>query len=924
MPDKPFSSKEIEDVELIDVNGDCSSSDEESPVQNSKEFQALGSLTLPPQYQIVGKLGEGGMGSVFLGRNQLIDRPVAIKVFTADSVRGETMMRRFQQEGRAASKLSHPNLAQLYEFGVSEEGLPYMIMEYVEGENLSEYIEKHGVLSVEQSIAVARQMCDGLEHAHERGVIHRDIKPTNIMIVRSGDTITAKLVDFGIAKVLETDEKGAQQLTREGDVFGSPLYMSPEQASGKVIDKRSDIYSLACVLYEALAGRAPMMGATVLETLGKKLTEEPESIRATAKRTDVPLGVDVAILRGLAQSASDRPQSMKEFWAEIERGFEGKSVRAKRKAKSSSRSMFVGGVLVVALAGFAAVFMLKPEVAPKAGTEQASNPMLATMKSANKDFVAHRDAWRFLSAKARQEITDKSYGKAKEFAQKSLNEARAFEPLGECELISLKLLFQAAQKSGELDLAKDAETSLKFVMHQWRCDGFADPEEAIEILQSSSSTPEAKAKTVNEQLELRRELYLTGYNASSIPAQFLDIARKTPKGSFENVRFLINSAAVAQASGNNPEAKKLLFEARASIESNQHPKLRSNWFVQAFESGVISQQALEKEISAVAPGSVDEFTLRRSLAEFLKHGNVEQALKQFQRVQEIAAALFGAQHLTVAQSLFDQGYCHIEMQSADAAAETDSKALDICKQIAPISRWTVLSLCGLGKSAWEMREPKRAVEYYLQAAAVAVHTLHPKTAELADVYLDTAESLWSYDKHDVRISEFSKKAEKIFRDLDTKDQRLAGALNLIGNMASMNNKFDEAERAYKEALAIRKQGLNAGDRRWDLAYENLSVLYRKFKHFEELRDITLEKIAIEEKALGPTHREIACDKYFLGDAYAGLKQTENAKAAYEQAMSITKIGDGLESYAKFLKSIGDTDKAKKLIEEAKTLKGPGL
>lgn len=924
-----MSSKEREAEELKLRVSPSSESEDNGEVAQSESVgesrdQQKTPLTLPPQYKILAKLGEGGMGSVYLGRNQLIDRLVAIKVFTADSIRGETMMRRFQQEGRAASKLNHLNLAQLYEFGVSEEGLPYMVMEYVEGQTLSDYIEEHGVLSVEAMLTIAKQMCDGLEHAHERGVIHRDIKPTNIMIVNREGNLTAKLVDFGIAKVLESDEKGAQQITREGDVFGSPLYMSPEQASGRSIDKRSDIYSLACVLYEALTGHAPLMGATVLETLGKKLADDVESIVSVSKRKDVPPGIDKTILRGLSRHLEERHQTMREFWTDLERGAEGKRVKqVSKKPKAVPRKLLVLLCVIFAVLGAVVAISLNSHRNSEPLTASKVNPPLAKMKSNGKNWREHTSHWYYEFKAAQESFKGGSYTKAKDAAEKALQAAESFDAIGVHAMKSLKLLSRIEDKLGNLDAEKRAEKQLANIMHQLRCDRLGDPLTNEELILSRSSSMEKLAKAINDQVELTNATFEEDDEYSEFLPGILQVNEKLPKDSVEYVRGLINAAVSLAWEGRTQEAKTSLRTVEPLLKQKRFQHLRAKWLVAAMGSKLISTRAIEEELPKVA-NTADEYTLQIALGDAYTHNDADVANQHYERAGEIANKLYGPKHKAFADTILQQAQCQLDLRNPSKAAELYNRALEIYKDIAPVSRWTAICLSGLGKAAWDQNDRKTSVDYYLQSLDIQTQVQQPTSSELAQTCVDTAEALWSFDNHDPRIIQFAQQAEDIYRKNYPGNSRFADALNLVGNVAMANGNYKESERAYKEALIICKASYKPGDRRWDLAYENLSICYRKFKHFDKLRDITLEKMAIEQKVLGPTHREIACDYYFLGDAYRGLKQYEKATEAYENGMKITKIAAGLESYAKMLRELGQKDKANELEQEAGTLKGPGL
>ena len=215
-------------------------------------------------YRITAKLGAGGMGEVFLAEDTRLQRKAAIKFLPAEMAADPERRQRFLNEARAASALNHPHVCVVYDVGETDDGLPFIAMEFVEGQSLHALV-KQGPLEISRVVEIAVQVADALDAAHSRGIVHRDIKPANISLNERGQV---KVLDFGLAKRLPTgtdrpDVTQDYQLTREGQVVGSPSYMSPEQALGKDLDHRSDLFSVGVVLYELATGKRPFTGATL-------------------------------------------------------------------------------------------------------------------------------------------------------------------------------------------------------------------------------------------------------------------------------------------------------------------------------------------------------------------------------------------------------------------------------------------------------------------------------------------------------------------------------------------------------------------------------------------------------------------------------------------------------------------------------------
>lgn len=254
------------------------------------------------------------MSSVYKAQNLVLNRTVAIKILSGNRNLNEQSLMRFQQEARAASQLDHPGIVKVHDFSVSTDQTPYMVMDYFDGNSISELISTDGPMDSYRAIDLILQACDALEHAHQKGVVHRDLKPSNIMVTRQKDgTELAKIVDFGVAKFLEEEHASAPHLTRTGEVFGSPLYMSPEQCLGKKVDARSDIYSLACVLYEELTGGPPFRSNNLLATMQMHIADPPPEL--TKERSDLPNGARLSsiLLTALAKTPEQRFQSMRDF-----------------------------------------------------------------------------------------------------------------------------------------------------------------------------------------------------------------------------------------------------------------------------------------------------------------------------------------------------------------------------------------------------------------------------------------------------------------------------------------------------------------------------------------------------------------------------------------------------------------------------------
>jgi eukaryotic-like serine/threonine-protein kinase len=262
--------------------------------------------TIDSRYHIDAKLGAGGMGAVYRATRLLIGDVAAVKILHSEQVENPEMMERFRREAQAAARLKHPNAVAIYDFGVSGEGLVYLVMELVEGENLRAFVRRRGPLNSQTAGEIISQACAALDEAHRFNIVHRDIKPDNIVVTTTPTGLRVKVLDFGIAK-LQDLTVDADHLTQPGAMMGTPHYMSPEQCLGEEIDGRSDIYSLGIVLYEMLTGTVPFNSLTPTAIVVQQVTKAPPSLR-TINNTVTP-AVEAVVLRALEKQPQARPQT---------------------------------------------------------------------------------------------------------------------------------------------------------------------------------------------------------------------------------------------------------------------------------------------------------------------------------------------------------------------------------------------------------------------------------------------------------------------------------------------------------------------------------------------------------------------------------------------------------------------------------------
>ncbi len=285
-------------------------------------------------YEFLEFIGSGGMGVIYKARHPVLKRLVAVKMLHSHLM-NEMIVKRFQHEAQAVSSLSHANIIAVHDFGLSEHGQPYMVMDFIDGKPLSEVL-KQGPMGLVPVINIAIQIAEGLQHAHEHGVLHRDLKPSNIMVTDADcDFPEAKIVDFGIAKIMETN---STRVTQTGELIGTPQYMSPEQCRGGELDARSDVYALGCVMFEAITGKPPFSGESMVSVIVDQISKPARSLGEVRPDIQFPLELEDLIAKTLTKEPVDRFQSMNAF---LQEAIEVQKIVAQREKRKKTMWRFL-------------------------------------------------------------------------------------------------------------------------------------------------------------------------------------------------------------------------------------------------------------------------------------------------------------------------------------------------------------------------------------------------------------------------------------------------------------------------------------------------------------------------------------------------------------------------------------------------------
>ena len=366
-----------------------------TPLRPRGSHDPLIGQVIADRYQVLQILGEGGMGRVYLAEHVRMGRKSAVKVMSPNLALSAEAISRFNREASNASRINHPNVAQIYDFGETSDGMLYLAMEFVEGETLRQLIERDGPMPAPRAADITKQVASALAAAHHLGIVHRDLKPDNIMIARHHDgTDWVKVVDFGIAKTVQgSGESGAgsQTVTTAGVSLGTPEYMSPEQLAGERLDSRTDLYSLGLVFFNMLTGDLPYPRVTSKDTLVRRLTSKPRQLADVAPDGNWPTRLQAALDRALAQEPGERYSTVVDFGRDV--------VAASAELRDSDRTVRIASVRPMRLSEPtqrvvpptpASIRRLQPRAKPNRAALGAAAVVIIAVAAAGGAYVATR------------------------------------------------------------------------------------------------------------------------------------------------------------------------------------------------------------------------------------------------------------------------------------------------------------------------------------------------------------------------------------------------------------------------------------------------------------------------------------------------------------------------------------------------------
>jgi serine/threonine protein kinase len=542
------------------------------------------------KYKISKLLGEGGMGQVFLADQENLRRKVVLKILKPSLCTNQIQVQRFQREAELASQLNHPHTITVYDFGV-EQGIPYIAMEFLEGECLSDALEKGRVFNSEEILEMMKQICSSLAQAHEKGMIHRDLKPENIFLLNKGNRIFVKVLDFGIAKVMESQHSGHQKLTQGDMIFGTPHYMSPEQIKGEELDQRSDVYALGVMLYQIITTQLPFQSDSVIEILTKHITNEVPNLdlsRYQQEEKQKLQSLDSFITKAMAKNRNERIPTVTAFAEQLSQSLErqiGFRNPSLIELQPINKAGFPFGktlvaLLVLLIAGYVALPYLPPQIQDPVNEQLAKihpslphSPIPALLPPNGEEEKAEEKAEEKTEEKAEEKTQDAQLIAQNAEPPKTDSDQKPNPTDGNTQPTETK----AETKTDEIKVETKTEVqvpTLPPVLQQ--------KDEDIEVIDVDDAT----------EIELTDVVPLEEQDDKSKLEEDIAIVKENQKKLMEDLEETKKKAQIAQDQANEAQ-KKLIEEERLKLEAEKQKLIEEKAKLEA-EREALKKQAAEK------------------------------------------------------------------------------------------------------------------------------------------------------------------------------------------------------------------------------------------------------------------------------------------------------------------------------------------
>jgi len=829
--------------------------------------QNLVRTVLSGHFEITALVGIGGMSAVYKARDRFLGRDVAVKILHPHLASHPASLKRFEQEAKAISHLAHPNIVNVFEYGISPKGQPYLIMDYLAGVSLAGLLKEEQRLSVPRALDLFIAICDALAHAHKKGILHRDIKPSNVMLIKTEQHDEfVKLVDFGLAKLMPGADMEVRQLTQTGEVFGSPLYMSPEQVMGQTLDARSDIFSMGCVMYEVLSGVPPFVGENIMETMYKRVADDVEPLDPALK---IPKELETVVMLCLSRQPEGRYQTMLELMQDLELVKQGAGCSSKRiRGFKQARLTKIGSTYLKAALAAAAITLPVLVFAAVTSMSQQSRGQSAWARY-DREGQKHLDSGAYKEAES--ELTA-AVAEAEKFGEHDRRLTLSLEKLahllrsekktGEAEKVEARLsmlkeenqfgdqesnLYELAEMTlalvpGAIDRKKSPEfqrlaeklnhLSLLFIGQQ-------DYEKAIELLQ--------KALSIEQQLKITDE--------ATAARTLTNLAVAAGKlGNYEQAQSLFQKAMQINAKALGPThpavASSLYNLAIVSEERGKYADAEQQ-YRQALN---LYQNAYGKDAPEVAMTITAFGGLYRKQN---RYAEAEPLFKEAIRIYQSGEGAQGLDRTALAHSLNNLADLLYSQGKYAEAAPLYERALNILElAVGSDSPSLATILNNLAVVRMQQHQFQQAEPFIKRALAIRQRTLPAEHPEIGQSLNSLAELKRAEHKYAEAEALYKQSLEIAAHAFGLGHPDVAVVLNGMGELYEDQGRLAEAEQSYKQALATKEKLYGADQPQAARTMAQLARVYLKEGKLADADGLLKKALTFQERTLGPGHPDV--------------------------------------------------------------------
>ena len=905
------------------------------------------------KYKLLEELGSGGMGVVYKAEQiKPVKRNVALKIIKL-GMDTKQVVARFETERQALAVMDHPNIAKVFDGGTTETGRPYFVMEIVRGLPITEYCDKHK-LTTRERLELLTHVCQAIQHAHQKGVIHRDLKPSNILVMVQEDKPVPKIIDFGIAKAIEHRLTERTLFTEQGQLIGTPEYMSPEQAemSGLDVDTRTDIYSLGVILYELLVGvlpfdpetlrsasfgeiqriireKEPPKASTRLSTLGDTQTSIAEHRKAdpSSLRKELKGDLDWITMRAMAKDRTQRYASASELEADIERYIRHEPVVAgppstiyrirkyiKRHKVGVAAAALVILAILIGITGtsiglFKAVRAEKRARMEAETAQQVSDFLVELFK------VSDPSEARGNTVTAR-EILDKGADKIdRELKDEPLVRARLMNTMGEVY--------------HSLGLYNDAQALLE--------KGLAIREQSLDHVDPAV----AESLTALGNLFWRKGNY---ERARSLHERALEIRKEVFGPEHRTVASSLNNLANLLSDSGDYEGAKPLYERAVEIWEKTSGSDDTDLAIALNGLGLLlyemgdydearplyerSLAIYEKILGAEHPDLTNPLMNLGMLLRAI--GEYEKARSHYERSLAIEEKTFGPEHPHIATTLSNLAILHATTANFEAARPLFERVLAINeKALGPEHPKVGSDVTNLGIINAQMGDFKTARPLLERGLAIKEKALGPNHPRVANDINNLASLLRDMGDSEAALPLVERALAIREKTLGPEHPSVASSLNALADVLVETGDFAGVKPLFERALTIQEKAVGPDHADVATILNSFAEFLCKTQQYEEAKSLYEHALSIKEKALGADHPEVARSLKGLGELLSKTGKHKQAQPLFERALRIQEdklgpdhpyVADTLEAYAKVLRIDGEKTKAAELEARAKAIR----